>query len=59
MILRYFLQIIGATIAWIYNGFKGTIDNEIAKVDDYSWKRYRNYLASIIFIIVIKILLFS
>ena len=53
----FFSQIIGATVVWIFKGFKGSIDDEMAGPEDRGAKRNRNFIITMIIMLFIYLYL--
>ena len=53
LISRFIFQIFGAFIVWVFKGFKGKLDDEIGKFEGDSWKKYRNYIISILILLLV------
>ena len=53
MLTSFITQLIGAFIAWIFKGFKGSFKDEIAKPYERSFKYYRNSVISFVIIVLL------
>jgi len=51
-ITNFIFQITGAFIVWAFKGFKGSLDDEMGKFEGDSWKKYRNYMISILMVLL-------
>ena len=53
----FFMEVIGAFIAWTFNGFKGKFADEMSGPYEDSKKSWRNALISIAFIVIVLVIL--
>jgi len=56
-ITGFIFQIFGAFIVWAFKGFKGSLDDEIAKAEGDSWKKYRNFIISALILLLVGYLI--
>lgn len=55
-VILFGLQIIGATLAWTFKGFKGKLSAEVAGPYDFDFKFIRNIFLSVVFIFICYII---
>ncbi len=58
MIGAFIFQIVGAFVVWTLNGYRGSINDEIAGPEDNGFKKFRN-IAITASILLVLFLIFS